>query len=441
MKHKLVLLLCSISLSVLHAQQPRSITLEEAIGLGLKNSKQLKSSTYKIEEATAALREALDQRLPSAAVSGSYLRLSSANIDVKSSGNSGSGSGSGSAPEVSQAMYGMMNLSMPLYAGGRIRYGIESYTYLQKAATLDAEKDKDEVIQNTIEAFASLFKSGTAVKLIKENLGQSQQRVKEMQELEKNGVITRNDLLKAELQSSNLELNLLDAENNHQLANLSMDLLLGLPAETILLADTTGVRKTEDDRQMNAYVTEAMQNRFDRTALSYRIKAAATNVKSVKAEMLPSFQLTGGYIAADIPKVLTVTNAINIGVGVSYNIGNLWKNKAKRNIAEARLNEIKVTGDQLDDQIRMQVSKAYYSLLTYRKKIEVMARADEQAKENYRIVKNKFDNKLATMSELLEADVARLQANMSYTLAQADAFVAYHKLLQASGLLAKEINQ
>ena len=59
----------------------------------------------------------------------------------------------------------------------------------------------------------------------------------------------------------------------------------------------------------------------------------------------------------------------------------------------------------------------------------------EQARENYRIVKNKFDNSLATTTELLEADVAQLQATLSYTLARADAFVAYNKLLQTAGLL------
>jgi hypothetical protein len=45
------------------------------------------------------------------------------------------------------------------------------------------------------------------------------------------------------------------------------------------------------------------------------------------------------------------------------------------------------------------------------------------------------------LSELLEADVAQLQANMSYTLARADAFVAYHRLLLSAGLLAKELKK
>ena len=65
------------------AQDTRTLGLEEAIDLGLKNSKQLKSSQAKIAEATAALAEAKEKELPSAGLSGSYLRLNSANFDLK----------------------------------------------------------------------------------------------------------------------------------------------------------------------------------------------------------------------------------------------------------------------------------------------------------------------------------------------------------------------
>ncbi|MBI3137769.1 MAG: TolC family protein [Sphingobacteriales bacterium] len=440
MKHSIcVLLLCMAS--GLFAQEPRLLTLEETIRLGITNSKQLKAGAAKIDEATAALREAMDQRLPTASVTGAYLRLNSANVDLKSSGNSGSGTGTGTAPKVSQAMYGLVNLSLPVYAGGRIRYGIEAYTYLQQAARLDAENEKDAVILNTIESFANLFKAGTAVRLVKENLQQSQQRVKELEDLEKNGLLTRNDLLKARLQSSAIELNLLDAENNLALANLSMDLLLGLPDSTTLVPDTTGITRKEDSRVLADYLKSARESRYDRNAMSFRTRAAATQVKAVKAEKLPSLQLTGGYIAADIPKLLSVTNAVNVGMGVSYNISTLWKNKARLQQATAKLSQSELANEMLDENIRLQVSKAYLSLMSLRKKIEVYAVSDEQARENYRIVKNKFDNKLATLSELLEADVSQLQAGMSFTLARADAFVAYHKLLLSAGLLAKELKK
>lgn len=421
------------------AQEKKTITLNEAIELGTKNSKQLKISQAKIDEATAQLRQAMDRKLPDASVTGSYVRLNSANISLKSKNNNNGGSGNGNEqPNVSQAAYGLLNISWPLYSGGRIRYGIESSEFLRKATTLDAAYDKDEIIQLTIESFANLFKAKSTVRLYKENLAQSQERVRELSNMEKNGLLPRNDLLKAQLQSSNIELNLLDAENNAQLANVNMNLLLGLPVSTDIVLDTSGIVRRDDDRALDDYLKAALANRKDLQAADLRRKAAESAIKSVKAELLPSVKLTGGYIAADVPHLLTVTNALNIGVGVNYSLGSLWKTKAKVKEANARFAQISIAQDALDDQITMQVNKNYFTLISNRKKIEVYAQAVEQASENYRIVKNKFDNSLATTTDLLEADVALLQAVLSHTLARADAFVAYHRLLQSTGTLSTE---
>src|SRR4030095_7850659 len=142
----------------LTAQERRPITLNEAIDLGIKNSKQLKNSQARIEEATAALKEALNNKLPDAKLSASYLWLSSANVDMKVKSSNGSGGGGGSVPTISKAGYAIANASVPVFAGGRIRYGIEASRFLEQATRFDADNDKEEVIQNTIEAFVNLYK-------------------------------------------------------------------------------------------------------------------------------------------------------------------------------------------------------------------------------------------------------------------------------------------
>jgi len=413
------------------AQERKAITLSEAIDLSLKNSKQLKISTAKIEEATATLKESENRRLPDASVSASYLRLGTANIDIKKQNNSGGSNGE--SPKVSQAAYGILNASLPLYAGGRIRYGIESSRYLAEAVKLDADSEKDEVIENTIEAYVNLFKARTAVDLVNENLTQTQQRVKDLSNLERNGLLPRNDLLKAELQASNTELTLLDVENNWQLANVNMNLLLGLPEKTILIPDSSLLQQTVPVKTLDDYIQSAITHRKDIAALALRKQAAQTGIKATRSEYYPSIQLTGGYIAANIPNVLTITNATNIGLGVAYNIGSIWKTKAKVQGAEARAKQLIANEELLNDQVRLQVNRAYLNLLSSQKKIEVHAKAIEQATENYRIVKNKYNNSLATTTDVLEADVAQLQARLNYTSAKADAIIAYNQLVLASG--------
>ena len=446
MKNKLKSLLIIFSLFSLQmiAQEKKTLSLDEAIDLGLQNSKLLKINQAKIEEATAATKEAVEKRLPDAKASASYLRVNAVNVELKTKSNSGGG-GSTTAPveqpKVSQALYGLMNVSLPIYTGGKIRYGIESSKFLEKAAMLDAESDKDEVIQNTIEAFANLFKAKTAVRLVQENLNEAQMRTKELTNMEKNGLLARNDLLKAQLRESNMEYNLSDAENSWQLANVNMNLMLGLPTTMELVLDTSGLGKKEDNRVLDDFLNAARVNRKDIAAVDLRKKAAESGVKSAKGDLYPSLALTGGYIGLDIPDFLSIPAAMNVGVGVSYNIGSLWKNKAKVQQAEARVKQLTFTEAMMDDNMQLELNKSYLSLMTNRKQIQVSAKAVEQAEENYRIVKNKFDNSLATTTDLLDADIAQLQARLSYTLSRADAFVAYHKLLQTAGLLSAELKK
>lgn len=422
------------------AQDTKNLSLNEAIELSIKNSKQLKVSTAKIQEATASLTEAIQRRLPDASVTGSYMKLSNANVSLKTqqqSGGSGGNGGGGGTPKISQAMYGIANVGLPLYTGGKIRYGIESSRFLAEAAKLDADNDKENVIENTVEAYVNLYKARKAVDLVTANLTGAKQRVKDFSNLEQNGLLARNDLLKAELQESNTELSLLDAENNWELANLNMNLMLGLPDKTVLTLDSTIVNQNFKAEALDDYVQSAIKNRKDVQSLDLRKQAAESGVKVTRGDYYPNVQLSGGYIAADIPKFLTITNAVNIGVGFSYNIASLWKTKAKVEGAEARVREVQANEELLNDNIRLQVNKAYLNFLSSQKKIDVNATAVQQADENYRIINNKYQNGLATTTDLLDADVARLQAHMNYEFSKADVVVTYNQLLHAAGQLSQ----
>ena len=436
MKHKLTraagifTLFLITSVQTILAQQIRVITLKEAIDLGIANSHLLKNNKAKIDEAVAAVTEATERRLPDASVSGSYLYL-----PVKPTIKLKSDSAGGFGGNVKQVMYGIVNVSLPVYAGGKLRYGIESAKYLEQAARLDADEDKEAVIFNTINAFSNLYKSGAAVNIVKENLQQSNQRVNDFSNLEKNGLLARNDLLKVSLQSSNIELALLDAESNFKLASVNMALMLGLPEQTLLIPDSVSLQQTTNVKTMEEYEQLALLQRKDAASLLLRKKVADIGIKNVKADYYPSLALTAGYVAADIPGLITITNAVNVGVGVKYSISSLWKTKSKIAQAEARVQQITSNQLMLEDNIRLQINQSYQAYLLSQKKIEVYKKAVEQAAENYRITKNKYDNALSTTTDLLDADVAQLQTKLNLSNAAADAVVAYNKLLQTAGIL------
>jgi outer membrane protein TolC len=72
----------------------------------------------------------------------------------------------------------------------------------------------------------------------------------------------------------------------------------------------------------------------------------------------------------------------------------------------------------LTDDIKIQVQKAIedYDLAL---KQDLVYNQVEQASENYRIIKDKYDNGLSDTNDLLEADVEQLGSNINKTLCRA----------------------
>lgn len=415
------------------AQAGRSITLKEAVDLTLANSGSLRNDSLKIQEAIANIAEAKERRMPDVSVTGSGLFLPvKPTIDLKTGNSNGNGS---APPRVSEAFYGIMNVSVPLYTGGKLNYGIESAKLIEQAVRSDAETNRSQIILTSINACINLYKAYQAIELVKENMLAAQQRVKDLSNLEKNGLLARNDLMKAELQESNVELALLDAQSNYRIAAVTMNLMMGLPEQTDLVPDRSGLALPTSVKTLEEYEQGALKDRKEIEAITFRKKAAQIGVKAARANYYPGIALTGGYIAADIPKFLTITNAMNIGVGVKYDLSSLWKTKTKIKQAQLKVDQLETNTSMVSDNIRLDVNRAYQSYLVSVKKIEVLEKSVEQATENYRITKNKYDNALATTTELLDADVALFQSKLSVTNAKADSFLAYNKLLQVSGEL------
>lgn len=438
----LAFLFSALTVQPLLAQTTRPLSLQEAIQLGLAHSKQLKVADARIREAAGMVSEARLRQYPDLKVSGAYMRVNQPDIDLKvalGSPQQGSGEEQAAIPAINQLSYAMANLSLPLFAGMKIRSGIESAQYLKKAIELDGVKEQDEVIQNTIAAYYNLYKAQAATQLMEENLRQAQQRVQDFENLEKNGLLARNDLLKARLQESNVALALLDAENNRKIANFNINLMLGISEPTLLDLDKADLNQMPSIGSMEEWEQLALTHRADYKALQQRQEASRIGVKAAKGDYYPSLALTGGYVAAYIPDFLTVTNAVNVGVGVSYNLASLYKTGAKVKQAQAAQEQLYWSAQQTNDVIRMQVHQAYQNYLQQNRKIEVYQKAVEQAHENYRITKNKYDNALATTTDLLDADVAQLQASINYEYAKADALVAYNRLYETAGLLEKEL--
>ena len=105
------------------------------------------------------------------------------------------------------------------------------------------------------------------------------------------------------------------------------------------------------------------------------------------------------------------------------------------------LKEVQNSKEMLVDQIKIQVKQAIEDYDLSLKQNQVYIQASTQASENYRIVKDKYDNGLSDTNDLLEADVEQLSSSINITLARANIVQKYYELLSATGQLTQSFNQ
>jgi outer membrane protein TolC len=419
-----------IGITSLQAQEKTSLTLDEAIHLAWNKSNEVALADTRVATKKLELQAVKNYAYPDLKASGQYQRLTKASIDLKNN-NSSSGE---PAPVVDQLMLGQVNASLPLFNGFKLKNTIKESEHLYQAESANALQTKEEVAMKVINFYAGLYKAQKTVELIKENIKSAQQRATDFAELEKNGIIPRNDLLKAQLQVSKLQLSLDSAISELNTVNYELACFLKLDPKTNLEVRESDFANFQMEN-VPENETTALENRKDLEAIRLEEKASLDNIKIAKSGYYPSLALIGGYTALNLKNVVTVQNAMNVGVGVSYDLSGILKNGTHVKIAQSKALEIQNSEALLTDYIKIQVQKAKEDYELAMKQGVVYRQAVEQASENYRIIKDKYDNGLSDTNDLLEADVEQLTAKINQTLAKANSIQKYYALLSVSGQL------
>ncbi|MGQ3059479.1 MAG: TolC family protein [Flavobacterium sp.] len=423
-----------------HAQQKKPLPLEEAIALVVNNSTEAGLANTRVATSKLDVDNVKNNVYPEFKVSAQYMRITNPTVKFRiPTGSSepaepGEETGSSASPEVNRIMFGQASLSMPLFSGFKLKNSIDASENIYKAQTFNAASTKEQLAMQAIVLYVNLYKAQESIALIQENLKSANQRVADFSAMEQNGLLARNDLLKAQLQVSNIQLTLDDARKKAAVINYQLVTLLRLPENTEIQPDGAYFRNSGSITPPSS-ATDAMAQRSDLEAARWQQKAAESEIKVARGDYYPSIALSAGYVALDIQNVVQVYNAVNFGVGVSYDISSIFKNDKKVKAAQSRAKETQYQVDLLSDRVKIQVKEAQENYDLSLKQSKVYDEALAQAAENYRIVKDKYDNGLVDTNDLLEADVEQLQAQLNQTFSKADITQRYYELLNASGKL------
>jgi outer membrane protein TolC len=424
-----------IGISSIEAQQKTSLTLDEAIHLAWAKSNEVALADTKMNTKKLELQSVKNGQYPDVKISGQYQRLANASIDFKINENPDNKP----LPIVNQLMIGQINASLPLFYGFKIQNSIRLSNNLYQAEAASALQTKEEVAMIVVNYYASLYKAQKTVELLKENQKSAEQRVTDFIELEKNGIIPRNDLLKSQLQASKVQLSLDGAISDLNIVNIELVSLLRMDSKTNLEIKESDFA----DFQVGSVPTNdktALENRQDLASIRLQEKASLASIQIAKSGYYPSISIIGGYTALDLKNIITIQNAMNLGVGISYDLSGILKNASNVKIAESKALEVQNAEIMLTDYIKIQVQKAIENYNLALKQDLLYNQAVEQASENYRIIRDKYDNGLSDTNDLLEADVEQLGSNINRTLARANVIQKYYELLSVSGQLNQTFN-
>ncbi|MFC4477057.1 TolC family protein [Flavobacterium chungangensis] len=422
-----------IGISSIEAQEKTSLTLGEAVQMAWEKSNEVTLANTKVNTKKYELKSVKNNQYPDLKISGQYQRLTKASIDLPNQGESAE------LGSPDRAMLGMANLSLPIFAGFKIQNSIDAYDNLYEAESANAAKTKEDVALKAITYYTALYKAQKTLDVLNENQKSAKQRVTDFTELEKNGIIPRNDLLKAQLLVSKTQLSIDEANNNINNINFYLTTLLKLDP-------SVKIEVNEEDffslKTSNSIASDAvaLESRKDLQAIRLQGKASEANVKIAKAGYYPSISLLGGYTALDLKDIITVKYAMNFGIGLSYDLSGILKNNVHVKEAESRALEVKNTEAIMTDRIKVEVQKSIEDYDLAINQSVVYEEALQQAAENYRLVKDKFDNGLSDTNDLVEADVEHLNAKIQTALSKATIIQKYYELLSVSGQLSQSFN-
>lgn len=331
-----------------------------------------------------------------------------------------------------------INVSQPLYHGGRIKYAVKKANIEKEIAVLQTATDRADIKLSLLRQYLNLFSLYKQHTVLMRNINESEHRLKDIRQMKKEGLITNNDVLRSEMQLTNDRLSLLEAENEIRLTSQQLDILLGLDETLLLCPDTTLLHEAFSLKSYETYVSEAYMEDPSMMLIMKQTELARNNVHVIRSEQMPQLSLyAANTLARPVSRTLAdmYNNAWNIGISFSYPLSSLYRNKHRLNEALRQVELHQNAEEQQKQHIRINIRNAWLKHKESIARVDALILSVKQAEENYRIMRNRYLNQLAILTDLLDADNLRLNAELQLTTARTEVIYTYYELQRVTGKL------
>jgi len=396
------------------------VTLEECIEKGLSSSPLIDQAEAGVVKQRAQLEVTGRNRWPSLELTGGLSYLSEVEgefvIPPAPPISLTSGGGESVSLEVSAVQ--------PLFTGFEIESGIDIGRQLLRQARLEQEHSVREVQYRIEQAYWNLVYAVESVKVVYKSVEQSESLLQQVDSLFNQGMATREEVLRMEMNLEQALLRKLESEHALQLAMMQLNQLTGYEADqvTVPSCDFDGSAAGSVGLEYEVILAEALARRSELQMLEIQMGIQEIERRKAVAGWLPNISLQGQVQYAkpnprQFPPEDQFVLSWQIGVMGSINFSELKTTGPELSRIEGTRREIESRRESLIQNISLRIKQDLLDIEKSRQSLEASETILAQAGENYDIVYDKFRSGSAVDSDLITAQQQLLEAQLRRTRA------------------------
>lgn len=434
----LCIALCLLLSNFSHSQMIdyQHLGLQQAVEIGLKNNKSIQISHLKQEMSVTKEKDLKMEKLPDIEFHTSYTQVT--NLFQHQNGLFNKAT----KYDAINGMYDFtLSASIPVYMGGKIKNTEKKAAIYTEISALKTHLDERQLKMEIITAFLQIHHLKEQQSLINDKMKEDSVNIKQVKALKANGVVTVNEVLRTSLQLSNHKMSWTELDNDIQIAEHKLKTILSLPENQEMHVNTEDLISDNAAIPYVDELTETALNKNESVEITHKnLSLKELDQKIIKANYLPKITAGGEYFLKYpnmmfFPPEPYAYRLGMVGVNLTYPIENLYKNKYKMQEGKENIDLAKLQIEENEEKIRHNVYEAYKKFEETDQKVKIAEEAINQAKENYRIVRTKYGNKLSLITELIDADNTYLEAESNLISVKINRQLKYYQLQYTIGNL------
>jgi len=442
----IVAIICSSLLASAQslAPTPQKLTLPEAVRMALEKNPTVQASVAYAQAVHEGIAEARAARMPRVDFSEGFTRgnnpvyVFGGLLTERQFAASDFGLNFLNTPPPLDIFRTQFGAALSLYDAGQTGHRIKDAKLSAQGAGENVQRTRQEVIFNVVKAYTDELLAGEKVHLAEAGVKSAQSDLHLAQSRQEEGQSVPSDLLSAQVQLAQAQESLLQTRNAADLAHAALNVAMGL-SEDAATAIEPGLKQSNFESGALAERQEhALKNRPDLLEAGLGVERAANGARMAHAEFLPKVNAFGSWEEDNQTFLRRGGNNWTAGVSLNFNVFDGGANRARLAAAHYRQSQAKAQAEQMAADVKLQVREAYLNLTTAQQRVEVLRQAQSEAEESLRIIQNRYEAGLATITDLLQVETAHESAQKNYLNALFDYRLSYAALELATGELAPD---